>query len=113
MTRSASAQAKARRECFHQHHQYDAKGAYMTCHICGGRIELAVEGWEASHTIAYAFGGEEVLPAHVKCHRKKTSEQDVPAIAKSKRVSDKHLGIKKKGWGGKYKRKVSGETVER
>lgn len=29
------------------------------------------------------------------CHRFKTSHYDVPAQAKSKRVSDKHLGIRK------------------
>ena len=29
------------------------------------------------------------------CHRWKTSHYDVPAQAKSKRVSDKHLGIRK------------------
>ena len=30
----------------------------------------------------------------IACHRDKTTKRDVPAIAKAKRVSDKHLGIK-------------------
>lgn len=97
MTRSASLQAKARRECFQTHHQCDERGAFMTCHICGGRIEIATEGWEADHPLVHAFGGVEVLPAHIKCHRRKTSEEDVPKIAKSKRVSEKHFGIRRKG----------------
>ncbi|MGL4810641.1 MAG: hypothetical protein ACRCXM_02600 [Beijerinckiaceae bacterium] len=111
--RSSAEQAKARRACFQDHHQHDDRGCFMTCHICKGRINVAVEGWEAEHVIPHGFGGTEVLPAHVGCHRQKTSTQDVPAIAKSKRVSDKHVGIKRKGWGGKYKKKLNGEVVER
>ena len=37
----------------------------------------------------------------------------VPAIAKSKRVIEKHLGIKPKGWNTKFKWKVSGEAVRK
>ena len=113
MTRSSSAQAKLRRECYKEHHRCDESGVYMFCHICDCRINCTVEGWEADHVIADAFGGKKVEPAHIKCHRKKTSEQDIPAIAKAKRVSDKYTGIRRKGWGGKFKKKMSGEVVER
>ncbi len=95
MTRRDS--AKDRRQCFREHHKFDDRGVYMTCHICGGRIEIAVEGWEAEHVVPHAFGGTEVFPAHVKCHRQKTSEEDIPRIAKSKRASEKHFGIRRKG----------------
>ena len=113
MTRSSSAQAMVRKLCFQEHHEHDAGGVFMVCHICNGRIYCATEAWEAEHVIPGALGGTVVAPAHVKCHRKKTSEHDIPAIAKAKRVSEKHTGLKRKGWGGKFKRKVSGETVER
>lgn len=33
----------------------------------------------------------------VPCHEHKTRKIDVPMIAKAKRVSDRHLGIKRKG----------------
>ena len=40
-------------------------------------------------------GLENCVAVCKKCHRYKTSHYDVPAQAKSKRVSDKHLGIRK------------------
>jgi hypothetical protein len=92
-------QAKARRACFETNRKADADGElYLDCYICGLPIYPAREAWEADHPIAHALGGTELRPAHVKCHRVKTTTQDVPAIAKSKRVFDKHYGIKKKGW---------------
>ena len=48
----------------------------------------------------FAFGGTDLAPAHVKCHRQKTSEEDIPKIAKSKRASEKHFGIRKKAGAG-------------
>ena len=60
-----------------------------------------------------ALGARVVLPAHDKCHKRQTAKFDLPAIAKSKRVIEKHLGIKPKGWGSKYRRKVSGEVVRK
>lgn len=54
----------------------------------------------------------------IKCHRYKTAKHDVPAAAKTVRMSDKAKGIKKKssmpgsrdsGW----KRKMNGELVRR
>jgi hypothetical protein len=35
------------------------------------------------------------------------------AIAQSKRVQEKHLGIKVKGWGGHLKREMDGTVVRR
>jgi 5-methylcytosine-specific restriction endonuclease McrA len=50
------------------------------------------------HIIADGLGGDPTLEncavlCHV-CHNDKTRKHDVPLIAKVKRISDKHLGIK-------------------
>jgi 5-methylcytosine-specific restriction protein A len=51
------------------------------------------------HVIADGLGGEPTLEncavlCHA-CHNEKTRKHDVPLIAKAKRISDKHAGIKK------------------
>lgn len=104
---------KARRDCFDANKRMDESGrVYLECHICCGRIDPARDPWDAEHVIPHAFGGKVLMPAHVKCHKGKTAD-DVGRIAKSKRVSDNHFGIKRKGWGGKYRKKLNGEVVER
>ena len=69
------------------------------CHLCNGKIEAAVEAWDISHDIPLELGGddddENAKLAHRKCHRAHTAKVDMPAIAKAKRVEQKHLGIKK------------------
>lgn len=64
------------------------------CHLCAGRIQ-AGEAWDLEHAIPLAMGGEDggdnLRPAHVKCHRTKTS-RDVRDIAKAKRREARHLG---------------------
>lgn len=98
--RSASAQAKLRREVFHANKQLGDDGRpYLICAACGGKIDVATEGWEAAHDVADYFGGTTAKPMHVKCHRRLTATEDIPAIAKSKRLEEKHLGIRRKGWG--------------
>ena len=112
MTRPSS--SKSRRECFDANSKSDETGrVYLVCHLCGTLIDPAKEAWEAEHVIPHAFGGTCLMPAHEKCHRVKTSTQDIPAIAKSKRLSDKHYGIKQRGWGGKWRKKMNGEIIER
>lgn len=96
--RTRPSQAKARRECFEAHKQADETGrVYLTCHICGGRIDPAREAWEADHVVRYSVGGSDdasnVMPAHKKCHRTKTDD-DVRENAKGKRVHDKFYGIR-------------------
>jgi hypothetical protein len=55
-------------------------------------------GVDFDHFIADALGGdnslENCIAACIRCHRWKTSHNDVPKAAKVKRVSDKSLGIK-------------------
>lgn len=92
------------------------------CHLCHGKIDGTRESWELEHIIPLAMGGADdetnVAPAHVACHRAKTTK-DAGQIAKANRVRAKHNGAarpkstlpgsKASGW----KRKISGETVRR
>lgn len=112
---------KVRRECFDREKWTDlVTGRIMlTCHICGMSIDPVRERWDAEHTSPHANGGTDVRPAHVACHRIKTSTQDVPAIAKGKRVRDRHFGITQSASimpgsrRSRWKKKINGEVVER
>jgi len=65
------------------------------CHICLTKIQ-AGQRWEVSHPIPLEAGGDDVpenrRPAHYACHRTVTAEQDIPMIAKIKRILAKHIG---------------------
>lgn len=65
------------------------------CHICGGRIHVG-EAWECEHVIPLAQGGDDggdnLRPAHVKCHRSKTAK-DATDTARAKRREAKFLGV--------------------
>ncbi len=71
-----------------------AKGV---CHLCETKIHVG-EGWEVEHVRALSLGGADdetnMRPAHVACHRIKTSEE-APRKAKADRVRANHLGIRK------------------
>lgn len=113
MNRSSANQAKFRREVFAEHKRHDETGRlYLICYICNYRIDPASEFWDADHVIPHAFDGKEGKPICKACHKAKTATQDIPAIAKSKRVSDKYFGIRRKGfnWPKRTFRKV--EKVE-
>jgi len=88
-------QARVRRQCFDANKKADRSGRiYLVCHICNGQIDPGREPWEADHVIARSIGGgDNVLPAHKRCHDEKTHTEDTPRAAKSKRQSDKHFGI--------------------
>lgn len=119
MTRRDS--VRDRRECFDRCRRADHLGRIvLDCHLCDGPpIQPASEEWECDHVTPFAHGGVRTLPAHPRCHRKKTSEVDIPAIAKGKRVRDRTFGIKKTAGtmpgsrGSKWKKKMSGEVVRR
>jgi 5-methylcytosine-specific restriction enzyme A len=68
------------------------------CHLCGRKIR-AGEPWDVSHDRPLALlgedGGDNLKVAHRACHAIQTREQDAPRIAKAKRQSAKHLGIRK------------------
>lgn len=69
-----------------------AKGV---CHLCNGEIKTG-DAWEVSHAVPLEMGGadeiQNMFPAHQKCHRRHTSEVDIPTIAKAKRREARHIG---------------------
>lgn len=92
------------------------------CHLCGGRIGVG-EAWEVEHVIPLAMGGDDegdnLRPAHRKCHRAKT-DADVTAIAKAKRREAAHCGWKAPsirpmpfGKRSPFKQKLNGQIVRR
>ncbi len=110
---------KDRRECFDTNKLVSDGGAiYLLCHVCKHNIPAAKETWEADHVTPHELGGTFVLPICIPCHEAKT-KKDVTAIAKAKRVHDRHFGIKRSSRpmpGGKHsrlKKKFNGQVVER
>lgn len=95
----------------------------VVCEGCGQILHM--KKYEIDHTIAEALITDKAKPLTAKdgqllgmcCHRGEDGKtaRDVSDIARAKRRAAKHLGIKPKarGWGSKWKRKVSGETVLR
>jgi 5-methylcytosine-specific restriction enzyme A len=79
---------------------------------CGAKLHVGKFHYD--HDIPDALGGEPVIEncvcLCVACHKDKTGKQDIPAIAKTKRIQDRHRGIKKprtiRAW-----RKFNGEAV--
>ena len=69
------------------------------CVICGGKIDGVREKWIVEHVRAMGLGGADddanCGPAHSTCADVKTQAQDIPAIAKAKRMKMRALGIKK------------------
>lgn len=67
------------------------------CHLCGMKIDAGQE-WDVSHAIPLAIGGQDdfsnMLPAHRRCHRQHTAQNDAPRIAKTKRQYAMHIGAK-------------------
>ena len=92
-------------------------GSAGRCHLCGDKIGLA-ERWDVEHVIPLEMGGDEakgspnLQPAHVACHKTKTSV-DSWQIAKAKRREAKHLGARPPSRLGHptLKRKINGTVV--
>ena len=67
------------------------------CHLCRQPI-VPPQAWDVSHVIPLAIGGKDDESnfdvAHRRCHRQWTAKHDQPVIAKTKRIKDKHEGIK-------------------
>ena len=90
------------------------------CEFCGCRIHAERgEAWDVSHSIPLEAGGKDepsnMRPAHRTCHRKHTAEVDAPVIAKTKRLRQKNLGIRKPSTLShpRFKRKLDGTVVNR
>jgi 5-methylcytosine-specific restriction endonuclease McrA len=86
------------------------------CENCGVRLGPST-GVEYDHVIACAVGGEATLEnCSVKCrncHGAKTAKHDIPAIAKSKRIRNKHINTTDKRRGFRGWRNFRGEVVYR
>jgi 5-methylcytosine-specific restriction protein A len=83
------------------------------CEDCGGRLSPGHVHFD--HHVPDALGGEPTFDncrvLCTNCHGAKTGMRDIPAIAKSNRVRNRHLGIARKptkfrGW-----RKMDGTVV--
>lgn len=70
-----------------------------TCHLCKQKINGVREAWEIEHVIAWELtrddSDENLRPAHIDCHKRKTHQQDRPAINEAKRREAKHTGVKR------------------
>jgi 5-methylcytosine-specific restriction protein A len=64
---------------------------------CG--IKIKIGGARYDHIIPDALGGEPTLDncqvLCEPCHKIKTGKRDVPTIAKTKRIQDREMGIRK------------------
>ena len=135
MTRSRDS-TKARRITVDTHKQIDANGKpYMLCQCgrglrpsCMAVIDLTRpldknHQWRAHHVILWADGGEDtpdnLVPIRVQCDVQHTAPEDVSRHAKNKNIRETRLGIKKSrtpmpfGRNSRFKKKISGEIVER
>lgn len=105
--------------------EFPAKVRVAAYERCGGKCEacsapLRPGRFAYDHVLPDGLGGAPVIENCAvlcdACHSAKTTGQDVPRIAKAKRVRAKHLNAKpRRPWPGtdKWKRKVNGETVRR
>lgn len=105
MTRNST---KARRICVDTHAWFNLLGRKcLTCHVCSRTIELLKEpqGWRADHIKRHAEGGgetaENLWPICLDCDTGTDGKaaDDTRAVAKGKRMADKHDGVKvKRPW---------------
>ena len=67
------------------------------CEYCG--INLRCKPVNFDHFISCDQGGEPTLEncrlACIQCHKAKTKKDDVPLIAKGRRIRERNMGIKK------------------
>lgn len=67
------------------------------CCLCDNKIDGVREAWTIEHLVALGLGGADedknCGPAHETCRRDK-DKLDVVAIAKAKRVKQRHIGLK-------------------
>jgi len=94
-----------------------------TCASCSQKID-AGKAWDIDHIIPLALGGTNE-PKNLQilckpCHQSKTSQSDIPRIAKTKRLKARHLGAKSPSTcpipGSRrspWKRKLDGSVVRR
>ena len=93
------------------------------CAACTQKIE-AGKAWDIDHILPLAMGGTNA-PENLQvlcrpCHRSKTTQSDIPRIAKTKRLKAQHLGARAPSThpipGSRrspWKRKMDGSVVRR
>lgn len=83
---------------------------------------LTVGKYEFDHVIPDEIGGSAELSncqvLCLVCHGVKTGKIDIPMITRAKRVSDRHLGIRKRSTfpcsrDSKWKKTINGKVVRR
>ena len=94
-----------------------------TCAACAQKIE-AGKVWDIDHILPLALGGTN-KPDNLQilckpCHRTKTTQSDIPRIAKTKRLKASHLGARAPSTrpipGSRHspwKRKMDGSVLKR
>ena len=115
-TRKGAVQSKPpsprRREFPIQVKRKAARRAAGRCELC--TAPLSYGAYHYDHILPDALGGEPVLSncmvLCLTCHRHKTGRKDAPKIAKSRRITDRALGIKPRRTITQW-RKFNGEIV--
>lgn len=92
------------------------------CYLCKCQINAARgEAWEVEHVEAREISGRDdwanLRPSHVACHKVKTAS-DKKLIAKSNRIRNRNLGIRKPSRfacarNSIWKKKMDGSVVRR
>lgn len=85
------------------------------CWWCGKPVAVAGDGVEYDHKIPRELNAsddpEGIWPMHVRCHAEKTSGEDAPRIAKTRRQAKLTEAKVKKPNGFRGWRKMNGEPV--
>lgn len=90
------------------------------CESCGAKLWIGKFAFD--HIVPDSLGGEPTLEncsvTCLPCHKEKTANEDIPRIAKAKRVADRHLGFRKPSRfpcskASRWKKKITGEVVPR
>lgn len=110
-------------ECLRAYKAERSDGSFCICNLCDTPV-LKTDDWDESHAPERpkSFGGKSVGIAHRRCNRDHGSQVVTPAVAKSDRIRDRHIGALRHGM-GKYpmragrrsnvKRTVGGRVVRR
>jgi 5-methylcytosine-specific restriction endonuclease McrA len=101
--------------------EFSAKVKVAAFERAGGRCEncrnIIRYGAQYDHRVPDAVGGEPTIDncqvLCKTCHGAKTAKQDIPAIAKTKRIRNKRINAGPKRQGFKGWRKFNGEIVWR